>query len=935
MLELLINLLSSIIAQFTGTGKRRMEANLTAAKIFKSIGMFPQKNDFKYIYLHALLQYSKTKDKGWVRLLSLPEVVEAYRASLKNENLMAAAQQAKKALKTNRYEVLDLKILFYDQNPSQAQIAAEIDAFSVCFRKYVDDLKTPAQIAYERKMEKKSYPYQIQQYYQNRLDDWAEFEENKGPYIHSHAEKRRFKLDEHKARMLAAAKAKKEAKGGTAKKEMTEEEKRKALYEVTSTAAMDDFFAEWLQDSSANLLIIMGEYGTGKTTFTRYMCQQLSLQLLGKADAESEEVNIPLPPSKNITPIYLPLRNFERTLQSFISTECRENYGINDEVSFQQIKEKAKNGEWLLVFDGFDEMTQRIDASEKKKNFKKLQQLITQGAKVVLTCREEYFRTFEEMFEVFAPNSSQVSYQYCFLQHFTPEQIQRFLEVRAPEEAEQYWEIIENTFDLEDLAKRPVLLDLIVKYLPALLQKHPDGNISASNLYQNCIADELGRKNELEFLIPDANRLKILQQIALWLYHHDAALSFDINAPSEELKLRQYFDPNAQLTEWEYERQLNEFLIFTFLLKEGEHQFRISHKSFRDYLMAEALVAEINGGKAPIDFGRSKLSDEILHFMEEQNPNQERLLEWVLTSKNLQEDNQWQGSNALNLLFQLDRNALVGQKLENCQLMEVNFEGGLFNDVINGYELFLPLNLKGITFHRCLLKNCIFEASILGADMKDCDVSGSSLNADSANLNDLSPLQHLTQLNSLSVGVNQITDISPLQHLTQLNSLNLSFNQITDISPLQHLTQLNYLYLQNNQITNISPLQHLTQLNSLSVYNNQITDISPLQHLTQLNSLDVSNNQITDISPLQHLTQLNSLDVSNNQVSDAQIKELEAKLFNLLVIDFEEFDLDDLQLDEDGFEEEEGFNFDFDEDGLNELDFEDFDFDEEEIDFED
>jgi len=393
MNDLFFGLLTNIISLFTGVGKRRMEANLTTAKIIRSIGLFPLKNSFQSIYLYALMEYSKSKDKGWVSLLSLPEVVNAFKESLKNENLIAAAQEAKKALKNNHHEALELKILSFDQDPTQAQIAAEIDDFSICFRKYVDDLKTPAQLQYERKMEKKSYPYQIQQYYQNRLDDWAEFEENKGPYIHSNAEKRRFKLDEHKERMLAAAKAKRAGKEEAAKEEMTEEEKQKSLYEVTSTAAMDDFFVEWLQNSSSNLLIIMGEYGTGKTTFTRYMCQQLSLQLLGEADAESEEVNIPLL-SKDITPIYLPLRNFERTLQSFISTECSQNYGINDEVSFQQIKEKAKNGEWLLVFDGFDEMTQRIDASEKKKNFKKLQQLITQGAKVVLTCREEYFRTF-------------------------------------------------------------------------------------------------------------------------------------------------------------------------------------------------------------------------------------------------------------------------------------------------------------------------------------------------------------------------------------------------------------------------------------------------------------------------------------------------------------------------------------------------------------
>ncbi|WP_264197115.1 leucine-rich repeat domain-containing protein, partial [Microseira wollei] len=53
--------------------------------------------------------------------------------------------------------------------------------------------------------------------------------------------------------------------------------------------------------------------------------------------------------------------------------------------------------------------------------------------------------------------------------------------------------------------------------------------------------------------------------------------------------------------------------------------------------------------------------------------------------------------------------------------------------------------------------------------------------------------------------------------LSNLTSLNLDSNQITDISPLKALTNLTSLNLYNNQITDISPLKALTNLTSLNL----------------------------------------------------------------------------------------------------------------------
>ncbi len=148
------------------------------------------------------------------------------------------------------------------------------------------------------------------------------------------------------------------------------------------------------------------------------------------------------------------------------------------------------------------------------------------------------------------------------------------------------------------------------------------------------------------------------------------------------------------------------------------------------------------------------------------------------------------------------------------------------------------------------------------------------------NQSDISVLQFLPQLTSLSLSGNQISDINVLQFLPQLTSLSLGGNQINDISALQFLTQLTSLSLVGNQ-SDISVLQFLPQLTSLNLSGNQISDISVLQFLPELTTLDLSVIQISDISVLQFLPQLTTLDLRYNQIIDISVLQFLTQLTNL------------------------------------------------------
>jgi hypothetical protein len=133
---------------------------------------------------------------------------------------------------------------------------------------------------------------------------------------------------------------------------------------------------------------------------------------------------------------------------------------------------------------------------------------------------------------------------------------------------------------------------------------------------------------------------------------------------------------------------------------------------------------------------------------------------------------------------------------------------------------------------------------------------------------DIVPLQHMTNLTELWLGLNQISDISPLKNLTSLTILNLYDNQISDLSPLSNLTNLTSLSLYENKINNISPLKNLRRLNVLYLSWNQISDISPLKNLTNLKVLSLNDNKISDLTPLSNLVNLEKLDLQGNQIQD-------------------------------------------------------------------
>ena len=143
--------------------------------------------------------------------------------------------------------------------------------------------------------------------------------------------------------------------------------------------------------------------------------------------------------------------------------------------------------------------------------------------------------------------------------------------------------------------------------------------------------------------------LQVANPLLLRKYNEDKKFQVEMMAEKE----RKSFDFQA---EQYLQRLKNDF--------QADNQYRISHKSFQDYLTAQIFVKEINSGKIH-HFARNRTTKEINHFILEQKPDKDALLNLVLNARDLPEERQWQGTNAAAILQKIDKKILKGRNLSN------------------------------------------------------------------------------------------------------------------------------------------------------------------------------------------------------------------------------------------------------------------------------
>ncbi|MEA5521627.1 eIF2A-related protein [Limnoraphis robusta] len=498
----------------------------------------------------------------------------------------------------------------------------------------------------------------------------------------------------------------------------------------------------WLDDPAKEHLSVLGEFGTGKTWFAFHYAW---IALKKYLDAKKRRVERPR------IPIVIPLRDYAKAVS--VESLFSEFFFRKHEIKipgYSAFEQLNRMGKLLLIFDGFDEMAARVDRQAMINNFWELAKVVVPGSKAILTCRTEHFPEAKEgrsllNAELKASTANLTGetpqFEMLELEKFNDEQIRQVLSFRTNSETVD--EVMGNP-QLLDLARRPVMVDLILAALPDIEAGKP---VDISRVYLYAVQHKMERDitNERTFTSL-ADKLYFLCELA-WEMLSTEQMS--LNYRSFPDQIRRIFSAEVQeqkdLDHWDYDMRGQ-----TLLIRNSDGDYMPAHRSLLEFFVAYKLLAELgvladdfvevakqsrwintqltaqnytwqtyfkrqsNETIAPLNtfdpepldilsdrLRHAPLTKAVLDFaIPMLNPNnvRERLLNLIQATRGQTESEvgYWPG-NLLKLLTRYSSHSLEYSDLSNTVIKNVNFSN---------------ISLRGTNFTETMLTNCIFNRSL-------------------------------------------------------------------------------------------------------------------------------------------------------------------------------------------------------------------------------
>jgi uncharacterized protein YjbI with pentapeptide repeats len=251
-----------------------------------------------------------------------------------------------------------------------------------------------------------------------------------------------------------------------------------------SCGSLHEYVENWLIERSKNHLSVLGDFGSGKTWFSKHLT-------FAKLNEYLKD------PISNRLPILITLRDFTKAItpEQLINDALIEKYKLSFIGSAYNIfHELNKRGKILLILDGFDEMANKVDKQTIIDNFWELAKLVDSKSKVILTSRTEYFRWAKESEKILGGEEkgratlqlSPPKFEVIYLEEFNDLQIREtIVKQLGPAKGEEIAKKVLSIKNLAEMSKKPVLIQLLLSIIeeidPLILENSSQVYLYATN----------------------------------------------------------------------------------------------------------------------------------------------------------------------------------------------------------------------------------------------------------------------------------------------------------------------------------------------------------------------------------------------------------------------------------------------------------------------
>ena len=387
---------------------------------------------------------------------------------------------------------------------------------------------------------------------------------------------------------------------------------------------------DWIDDAGvgAGWLIVVGEYGTGKTALTQIFLRRLMEQ--HKTD-----------PSRPI-PVRIELRDFTKQfdVSSLLHKFLDDNHLSHVPLHFFQ--SLISRGRIVLLLDGYDEMAQYMHVLERRGCLEALAQLGKDGAKGILTSRPNYFSEAEELHVLETLYNSLSESGIAAVEYAKESALDELFERQFVQRNERRLQDLDER-QTESLVRRklagdagksdivlgllrkvsrpsdegaralggkPVIISYLVELADQLAEMPAEGVLDATAVteYQcfRLIVDQLMQRDRRRSpTLPTKSRRRFLHRMAMRLSQSDLSMFSEddfMRLINEEFRARLDRLPSS---ERESDRQtlladLRSSATLTRVTTSGKEGWRFSHNSLREFLVVEYLLQCLKERKEPV-----------------------------------------------------------------------------------------------------------------------------------------------------------------------------------------------------------------------------------------------------------------------------------------------------------------------------------------------